>query len=51
MVRQLIKTSKTQLSKIVQLGGVLRDIPIFGNISCSVGKKGTDIARNLRKIL
>ena len=51
MVRQLIKTSKTQLSKIVQLGGVLRDIPNFGNISCSVAQKGTDIARNLRKIL
>ena len=27
-----IKFSKTQLSKIVQLGGVLHDIPIFGNI-------------------
>ena len=51
MVHQLIKTSKTQLSKIVQLGGALRDIPSFGNISWSVAKKGTDIARNLGKIL
>ena len=44
-----IKFSKTQLCKIVQLGGVLRDIPIFGNILSSVAKKGTDIARNLGK--
>ena len=51
MVHQLIKTSKTQLSKIMQLGGALRDIPSFGNISWSVAKKGTDIARNLGKIL
>ena len=41
--------SKTQLSKIVKLGGVLCDIPIFGNILSSVAKKGTDIARNLGK--
>ena len=47
-----IKLSKTQLSKIVQLGGVLGDIPIFGNILSSVAEKGTDIARNLgEKIL
>ena len=44
-----IKFSKTRLCKIVQLGGVLRDIPIFGNILSSVAKKGTDIARNLGK--
>ena len=44
-----IKFSKTQLSKIVQLGGVLRDIPIFGNILSSVAIKGTDIARNLEE--
>ena len=44
-----IKLSKTQLSKIVQLGGVLGDIPIFGNILSSVAEKGTDIARNLGK--
>ena len=41
-----IKFSKTQLSKNVRLGGVLRDIPIFGNILSSVAKKGTDIANN-----
>ena len=28
-----------QLSKIVQLGGVLPDIPIFGNIFSSAAKK------------
>ena len=39
-----IKFSKTQLPKIVQLGGVLRDILIFGYISLSVANKGTDIA-------
>ena len=38
-----IKFSKTQLSKMVQLGGVLRDIPNFGNILSSVAKKGTDV--------
>ena len=27
-----ITFSKTQLSKILQLGGVIRDIPILGNI-------------------
>ena len=45
-----IKLLKTQLSKIAQLRGVLRDIPIFRNILSSVAKKGTDIARNLEKI-
>ena len=44
-----VKFSKTQLSKIVQLGGVLHDIPIFGNILSSVAIKGTNIARNLEK--
>ena len=39
-----IKFSKTQLPKTVQLGGVLRDILIFGYISSSVANKGTDIA-------
>ena len=34
---------------IVQLGGVLHDIPIFGNILSSVTKKGTDLARDLAK--
>ena len=41
-----IKFSKTQLSKIVQLGGVHHDIPIFGNILSCVANEGTDIARN-----
>ena len=45
-----IKLLKTQLSKIAQLRGVLRDIPIFRNILSNVAKKGTDIARNLEKI-
>ena len=44
-----IKFSKIQLSKIVQLGEVLRDKPIFGNILSSVAKKEIYIARNLRK--
>ena len=35
------------MPKIVQLGGVLRDITIFGNILLSEAKKGTDTARNL----
>ena len=37
------------MSKIVQLGGGLCDIVIFGNILSSLAKKGTDIARNLGK--
>ena len=44
-----IKFPKIQLSKIVQLEGVLRDIPIFGNILSNKTKKGTDIARNFGK--
>ena len=44
-----INFSKTQLSKIVQLGGVHRDIPILGYILSSIAKKGTHIARNLGK--
>ena len=44
-----IKCSKIQLSKIVQLGEVLPDILIFGNILLSVAKKGRDIARKLWK--
>ena len=31
------------MSKVLQLRGVLLDIPIFGNIWSSVAKKGTDI--------
>ena len=46
-----IKFSKCQLSKVVQLGGVVHDIPIFGNVLLSAAKKGTDIARNLEKKL
>ena len=37
-----------QLSNIVQLGGVLRDIPIFGNNFLRAAK-GTVLARNLGK--
>ena len=44
-----IKFLKIQLSKIVQLGEVLLDIPIFGNILSSVAKKERGIARNLGK--
>ena len=45
-----IKFSKTQLSKMIQLGGiVIHDRPIFGNILSSVATKGTDISRNLGK--
>ena len=39
-----IKLWNGQLSETVQLGGVLLDIPIFGNILSSVAKEGTDIA-------
>ena len=42
--------SKSPLSKTIQSGGgVIRNVPIFGNILSSVTKKGTVIARNLRK--
>ena len=44
-----IKFSKTQFSKIVQLGGVLRNIPIFQNILSSVAKERTNLARDLGK--
>ena len=44
-----VKSPKTQLSKIVQLWGVLSDIPIFGNILSSVAKKETGIDGNLGK--
>ena len=43
-----IKFSITQLSKMIQSGGVFRDIPIFGNILSSVAKKEIDIARSFR---
>ena len=33
-----IKLSKTQLSEMVQLGGVIHDIPIFSNILSGVAK-------------
>ena len=42
-----IKFSKTQLSKMIQSGKVIRHIPIFENILSIVAKKATDIARNL----
>ena len=44
-----IKFQKTQLSKMIQLGKVIRHIAIFGNILSSVAKKATDLARNLGK--
>ena len=44
-----IKFSKPQLSWIVQLAGVICNIPVLSNILLSVPKKGTDIARSLRK--
>ena len=34
---------------MVQSGGVICDILIFGNILSNIAKKGTDIARNLGK--
>ena len=37
------------MSKIVQLGGFLCAIPIFGNILSKVAKTGTDLARYLGK--
>ena len=37
------------MSKIIQLGEVTRDLPIFGNVFLSVAEKGTDIVRNLGK--
>ena len=44
-----VKFSKTQLFKMIQSGGVIYDLPIFGNILLSVLKKGTDIGRKSRK--
>ena len=35
---------------MIQLGGVIRDIHVLGNILSSVTKEGTDIARGLGKI-
>ena len=41
------KVSKTQLSKVMQLGEfVIQDIQIFGNFLSDAAKVGTDIARN-----
>ena len=37
------------MSKIVQLGETLRDIPILGYILSSVAKNGSDLARDLGK--
>ena len=37
------------MCKIIQLGRVLRDIPIFENILSSVAKKGTDLPSDLGK--
>ena len=34
---------------MVQLGGVIRDVPIFGNILSNLATKGIDIARDLGK--
>ena len=34
-----IKSSKTQLSKMIQSGGVTFDIPIFGSILSNLAKK------------
>ena len=34
---------------MIQSGGVICDIPIFGNILSRVAKRGTHIARNLAK--
>ena len=44
-----IRFLKTQLSKMIQSGGVICKIPIFGNILSNVAKKGTNIARDLEK--
>ena len=44
-----IKCSKTQLSKMIESGGVICDISAFANILLSVPKKRTDIAGNLGK--
>ena len=44
-----ITFSKTQLSKMVQLEGVMRNIPIFGNVLLNLATKGIDIAKDLRK--
>ena len=43
------KFSKTQLTKMAKLGGVIHNITIFGNTLSDVGKKGTDIDRNVAK--
>ena len=42
-----IIVSKTQLSKVIQLGGfVAQDIQIFGNFLSYTAKERTNIARN-----
>ena len=40
---------KNHLSKMMQLGGVIRDIPIFRNVLLNLAKKETDIAGDLGK--
>ena len=40
---------KAQLSKMKQSGGVIRGIPIFGNILSNLATKGTNIHRDLGK--
>ena len=46
-----MKFSKTYLSKLVQLGRVIPDIPVFEKILSSEAKKRIDIARTLEIIL
>ena len=41
--------SKTQMSRMVQLGGVISDMSIFGNILSNLVTKGIDIVRGLGK--
>ena len=41
-----VEFSKTQLPRMMQSGGVISDISIFGNILLSVAEKGTIIARS-----
>ena len=40
-----IKFSKTQSFKMIQSGGVILGIPIFGNILSSVARRGTYTAK------
>ena len=47
----ILQFSKTQLSKMIQSGGVvIHGTSTFGNVLSSIAEKGTNTAKNIRKI-